>query len=295
MPSLRLGQRATLHFDPPGAAGRVASRGIVARTATEARGSAGVGFFLVDSVSAAPVTPAERRDSERHATDLKAELEVGGRKQFVRIENLGIAGACLASRVRMAPARVGRLRFQHPVTGAIATARVFAAWRGVAVPGSPGWFRQGFRLIDSLAALAHEPARGSAALPRSDVVLPTSDRTMDDVATRELVMRKLLRGVVYRDEEGRTRRGRLVLASKKTALVAGPRPPSVGATVQMALETPEGSGIPPLRFLGHVVRSGPRLVAGSEPGCVVSLRLFPDRGDAERWGELVAWLVQRTR
>ncbi|GEM_PF-3031766 len=295
LPSLAIGDRATLRFTDPGSGRPISSRAIVSRTTTPGRGGAlGAGFFLLDDLSSGPRT-AERRASERHATDLKAELELGGRRHFARILDLGIAGACVSSRVRVAPGRVGRLRFTHPVTGAVATARIFAAWPAVAVPGSGGWYRQGFRLIDSLPALAEEPSRGSGALPRSDVVLPTSDRTMDDVRTRELVMRKLLRGVVYRDAEGTPRRGRLVLASKKTALVAGPRPPKVGDTVQMALETPAGSGFPSLKFLGEVVRSGPRLVAGNEPGCVVAVQAFRAPADRRRWSDLVDWLVQRTR
>ena len=293
VPDLRLGDRATLRFTDPGSRHPVVSRGIVARTVPGPNG--GVGFFLVDPVSRVRASQSEKRSSERHVTKLKAELEVGGRPHFCRIIDLGIAGACIETRVRLAPGYVGRLRFAHPVTGASATARIHAAWRAVPTKNSPGWFRQGFRLIDSLPALAQDPHRGSGDLPRSDIVLPTSDRTMDDVRTHELVMRKLLRGVMYRGAMGQVRRGRLVLASAKTALIAGVRPPQVGDRTPMALETPEGSGFAPLRFLAQVERSGPRLVAGNEAGCVISIVRFQDPTARRRWAELTKWLVQRTR
>jgi hypothetical protein len=166
--------------------------------------------------------------------------------------------------------------------------------RAVPVTGEPGWYRQGYHLLDSLPALKEDPRRGlKFELPPSGVILPVSHRSLDHIVSRELVMRKLLRGVTYRSPDRSEQTGRLVLASEETTLVAGPLPPTTGTLAPMALQTPEGSGQPPLRFVGLVERSGPRLVAGGESGFIASIRTFWTPADERRWMELVGWLLNR--
>jgi hypothetical protein len=296
LPNLCWDDEATLRFTDPRSGQDVVARAIVTRVAfgTRTGSTPGVGLRFLEPLRRAHAA-ADRRSSGRHDTEIRAELEISGRRHRAVILDLAIEGACVRSRIRLAQGHIARLRFLHPVTRTQVTARVHAAWRAIPIGGRPGRYRQGFRMIDSLPALARDPDLGSVDLPRSNVVMPASKRTVDSVRTAELVMHQLLRGVIYRDADGVVRRGRLVLASKKTALIAGSRPPKVGEAVTMAVEAPPSAQVPPLKFRARVVRSGVRLVAGTEPGCVVALSVFANPEAQRRWTALTSWLVQRTR
>ncbi len=113
------------------------------------------------------------------------------------------------------------------------------------------------------------------------------------MATRELNLRSLLRSVGWRDSDGMTGNGRLVLAGAKSLLVACRfEPPVRGTWADVVLQTPDDSSCPPLRVRVRVTRSDSFLVANKEPGFVGEITGFLTSSDETRYGDLVDWLVR---
>ena len=121
----------------------------------------------------------------------------------------------------------------------------------------------------------------------------TGGADLDLLATRELAMRSLLRGVEWTGRHG-SGYGRLVLAGKRKMLVqSSDLLPARGSTLRLTMLTPDDSSCPPLRVHMVVEAAGEELVAGREPGFVASVRSFVDPRDEPRYAQLVDWLTSR--
>ena len=281
------GMQTKIRFKHPDLDRTITTRAIVARTHHGA--TSGVGLYLPERLSA---HASERRGRERSAVDFGVELRVGRRVGFCRAIDWSRTGAGLSLEADLRLVRALRpgtrveLRYKHPSSPAVQRREVIVARNARAGRAGAGCLL-GVVFADSPGAdlLLGNQLASSGAWSISEA--------LDSEATVELSLRALLRSVAWRAGALRGA-GRLALAGASNVLVA-----SAGATppeqerVAVTLRSGDTASDPSVDLEVKVTGSGPRQVAGTNPGFAAEIVGFGDAASESLYDQLVDWMLER--
>lgn len=312
-PTVGPGTRLTVRFTHPDVARVLTTKAVVARRVLPGAPSGeepGLGLYFIEGLGD---LGGERRSAARQKVDIRCHLDIGGAAVLCRMVDLSDTGGTVeldlgfkrieggqatpegrAMTVGMR-ARTGvslQLKFVDPVSGRPAVVRAVVARTPVQVgPGRPE-YRFGVVFDKPMTSWRAGRRRSlGAAQPNQARISQSVD--LDFLATQELQLRSLLRGVEWHGRHGGGY-GRVVLAGPRRVLVAAEGSlPTETTTVRLVMLTPEDSSAPPMALHVEVAQASSTIIGGRQPGFVGIIRGFVDPRDELRYRHLVEWMTRR--
>lgn len=314
-PTVGPGTRLTVRFRHPEVERVVTTRAVVARRVLPGAPDGeepGLGLYFVQGLDD---LGGERREGARQKVDLRCHLQVGDASVLCRLVDLSDTGGtieldlgfkriegghvtpegrAMAVGMRMRTGAALELKFEDPLTRRTAAIQAVVARTPVQVgPGRPE-YRFGVRFDRPMTSWRAGRRRSlGARAPNQATISQAVD--LDFLATQELELRSLLRGVEWHGRHGGGY-GRVVLAGPRRLLIASEGSlPTETTTIRVVMLTPEDSSAPPMALHVEVAQASATIVAGREPGFVGVIRGFIDPRDELRYRQLVDWMASRQR
>jgi hypothetical protein len=312
-PTVGPGTRLTVRFSHPDVARMITTKAVVARRIMPGAPSGeepGLGLYFLEGLN---TMGGERRTGARQKVDIRCHLEIAGAGVLCRMVDLADTGGTMEldlgfKRIEGANAtpegramtvgmkvRSGvavKLKFVDPVTQRPAVLTGVVARNPVPLgPGRPE-YRFGIS-FDKPMTSWRAGRRRSLSAPSPNQARISQSVDLDFLATQELELRSLLRGVEWHGRHGGGY-GRVVLAGPRRLLVAVEGTlPTETTTVRVVMLTPEDSNASPMALHVEVAQSSQTIVGGRDPGFVGVIRGFVDPRDELRYRHLVEWMVKR--
>lgn len=313
-PTVGPGTRLTVRFSHPDVARMITTKAVVARRVLPgAPGDEepGLGLYFVEGLGS---LGGERRTTARRKTDLRCHLEVSGAAVLCRFVDFSDAGAtveldlgfkriegrsatpegrAMTVGMRLRSGVSVGLQFVDPISDRPVIMRAVVTRNPVPVgPGRPE-YRFGVSFDQPMTSWRAGRRRSLGAKAPVNRARVSQAVDLDFLATQELQLRSLLRGVEWHGRHGGGY-GRVVLAGPRKVLVASEGVlPGEQTTIRLVMQTPDDSSAPPMALHVEVLQSSDAIVGGRQPGFVGAIRGFVDPRDELRWRHLVEWMTKR--
>ncbi len=312
-PTIGPGTRLTVRFRHPDVERVITTKAVVARRVLPGAPNneePGLGLYFLEGLNN---MGGERRTLARQKVDIRCHLDVSGAAVLCRLVDLSDGGGtieldlgfkriegvqatpegrAMTVGMRMRTGVSVDLKFVDPVSHRPVQMRAVVTRTPVQVgPGRPE-YRFGVNFDRPMTSWRAGKRRSlGASQPNQARISQAVD--LDFLATQELELRSLLRGVEWHGRHGGGY-GRVVLAGPRRLLIAAEGSlPAETTTVRVVMLTPEDSSAPPMALHVEVAQASATIIGGRQPGFVGLIRGFVDPRGELRYRHLVEWMTNR--